>query len=403
MTAGVPAVSPGLWPSWLALLAGVLVSSSVGAADYSTINRNRLRGFTAAMEDAGRPATVISFGDSMADSYRSTTFHVMNRLVERFGVAGYSLQNYRNTLLPQLAGGAFIQRTGEHWFSAYFGVPQGGSLWWDNQPNPGGVLCDTLGVFYVLHPLGGEMRVSVSTNGGPWTIHQTLDGFSESPKSAFASLDVDLDRYRIRVDGVNGMNYIIGPHALDSQAGGLHAVYVDYPGIHLGQVVDVPVAIRDPVISGLRPDLIIWHMKENVDALLESRMRENEAWWRRAAPDCEILYIGTPWVGSEIGADLTLGQNAIVRSIALEHDRAYVDLMQPTFSYDWLLQNDYMADETHLNSAGGLHTADLLWKDSGFLPREPNEPSPFPRKRTGSGSITRLQTGPPIVSKNPWT
>ena len=101
--------------------------------------------------------------------------------------------------------------------------------------------------------------------------------------------------------------------------------------------------------------------------MLEERMRENEAWWRRAAPGCEILYIGTPWIGNDIEGDLTRGQNAVVRSIAEEHGRAYVDLMQPTHSYDWLAHEGFMADETHLNYLGGLFTADLLWNDSGFF------------------------------------
>ena len=175
----------------------------------------------------------------------------MNRMVNRFGIAGYSLLNYRNTLLPQLSGGSFIQHTGEHWFSAYFGVPQGGAVRWDNQPDPGGVRSDTLGVFYLTQPLGGEMRVLVSTNGGPWTTKLTLNGHSKSPQAKFASITLRPNHHRIRVDGVTGLNYLIGPHALDSEAGGLHAVYMDYPGIHLGQVTAVPAAIRDPVITGL--------------------------------------------------------------------------------------------------------------------------------------------------------
>jgi hypothetical protein len=94
-------------------------------------------------------------------------------------------------------------------------------------------------------------------------------------------------------------------------------------------------------------------------------MNKCEEWWTTAAPDCEVLYIGTPW-GNDLPEPYTEPQNEIVRSIAVAHNRAYVDLMQPTISYNWLVSQGYMVDAVHLNSAGGLFCANLLWNDLGF-------------------------------------
>jgi hypothetical protein len=57
----------------------------------------------------------------------------------------------------------------------------------------------------------------------------------------------------------------------------------------------------------------------------------------------------------------------VVRNIAVQFGRAYADLMQPTISYDWLLTNGFIVDGTHLNSAGGLLCANIMWDDLGFF------------------------------------
>lgn len=81
----------------------------------------------------------------------------------------------------------------------------------------------------------------------------------------------------------------------------------------------------------------------------------------------------------------TLDQNAIVRNIALKYHRAYVDLMQPTVSYPWLLTNGFMADQVHVNSAGGLYCANLLWNDLNLFALG------LPRKLTLTKSGPQLQ------------
>ena len=130
--------------------------------------------------------------------------------------------------------------------------------------------------------------------------------------------------------------------------------------------MNVPRAIRDPIFAALKPDLLVWHMKEPIPPLL-SGMAECEQWWSNATPNCDILYLGTPWVSTDTNGTTTTDQNTIVRNIAIQYHRTYADLMQPTISYPWLLTNGFMADETHLNSAGSFHCANILWDDLGFF------------------------------------
>lgn len=351
--------------SLLVLLWLVALSRSLGAADFSTVNRASVGRFWSALESSNRPVTVVSFGDSMADSYRSVTKHLMDRLIANHGSAGYSLNNYKNTAMWQFENGASNRGPDYFWFCGYPQVPPGAAMWWANESTPNGVFCDQAGIYFISQTNGGQFRLLISTNGGPWTQVFTLNGYSEQPRGHFTNIALPLNRYRVRVEGDTGTNFIIGPSALANSTNGIHAVYMDWPGIALGQVTNVPATIREPIFAALKPDLLVWHMKEPTDSRLIAWMNKCEEWWAVAAPDCEVLYIGTPW-GNDLPEPYTEPQNEIVRSIAVAHNRAYVDLMQPTVSYNWMVSQGYMADAVHLNSAGGLFCANLLWNDLGF-------------------------------------
>lgn len=151
-----------------------------------------------------------------------------------------------------------------------------------------------------------------------------------------------------------------------SHTGGVNIAFAEYPGISLGEVTNVPLAIRTPIFAALNPDLIIWHMKEPLTGLKE-RMEENERWWSNAAPSTAVIYIGTPWGDYDLTSTQTPDGNTIARDIALKYHRAYADLMQPTISYSWLVTNGYMADGVHLSTFGSLQCANMLWDDMGFF------------------------------------
>ena len=354
---------------WCGAALLLFLNLSARADDFSTTNTDALPHFWRAVEAKQRSVTVVSFGDSMANSYQSATYYLFNRLGAQFGTAGYSLANYRNTSLWQLTNGAATVQGGRFWFSYYFELPPSGAVWWDDQQDPGGVFCNLAGIFYVAQPDGGPMRISLSTNGGQWTNDFVVDGYAATPTGHFTNLVLAPDHYRLRVDSEWGTNYVIGSSMLLTQTNGVHFVFMDLGGIALSAVTNVPLSIREPVFAALHPDLLVWHMKEPTDLAsgTSNRMEECEHWWGSTAPACDVLYLGTPWAAIDTNSTTTLDQNLVVRNIALKHQRAYADLMQPTISYQWLLTNGFMLDATHLNNAGGLYCANLIWDDLGFF------------------------------------
>jgi hypothetical protein len=345
------------------------LSNSTNAADFGTTNVHALENFRFALEKTDRPVTVISFGDSMASSYLSIASPVLNRLAGQYGTAGYSLNNFRNTAMWQLENGAFYGDPDYYWFCGYPRVPAGGAVWWANQPNPTGELCDQAGIFYISHTNGGQFRLMLSTNGGPWGTVQTLNGYDTIPRGHFAKLTLPLNRYRLRVESDTGTNFIIGPSVLATQKLGIHNVFIGWPGIFLGQVTNVPPTIREPIFAALQADLLIWHMKEDGSLATSNRMEVCEAWWQATAPSCDVVYIGTPWISLDAspGSTWTPDQNTVVRNIAIRHGRAYVDLMQPTISYNWLATQGFISGGTHLTQSGSVHCANILWDDLGFF------------------------------------
>jgi hypothetical protein len=333
--------------------------------DFATTNRQALGRFLAAAQGR-RPVTVVSFGDSMADSYRSVTWALMRSLVAARGIAGYSLNNYANATLIQLTNGAAMTSSSALWFCSHVRLPPGAGLWWENQRSRGGVDSDRVGVFWVAQPAGGRFTLSVSTTGGAWAVARELDGYSPAPVGHFTPVELPRSRHRVRVDGVAGTNYILGPQLLLTGTGGVHAVFMDQGGISLGEVIRVPAAVREPVMAALQPDLLVWHMKEDGAAATSNRMVECERWWSGAAPGCDVVYIGTPWVRIDTNTTTTLNQNRLVRRIAASYGRTYVDLMRPAVSYESLRARGFMSDETHLNAEGGKWLAARLWDDLGF-------------------------------------
>ena len=303
----------------------------------------------------------------MADSYRSPTYHLMNKLVARFGSAGYSLANYRNTALWNYTVGLTTRGPDYFWFTGYGQLPAGESLWWENQLSPGGVLCDRAGIYYISQTNGGAFRMLISTNGGPWTLALTLNGYSFVPQGHFASVALPLNQYRVRVESDAGTNFILSSSLVATHTNGIHVAFTDWGGINIGDVTRVPLSIKGPIFAALNPDLIVWHMKEEDNVATGPRMAACETWWSNTIPNCDIIYIGSTWVSTDTNSTTTIDRNTVIRNTALIYRRTYADLMISTTNYAWLLTNGFMADQVHVNSAGGLYCANIMWDDMGFF------------------------------------
>lgn len=368
MPASLNGVVHSLNLSLYVLIGWIAISPTQSTAqDLTSIHRDCLHHFWTAAENTNRPVTVLSFGDSMADSYRSIPFVLMNQMVQQLGSAGHSMQGYQNALMYRLEGTAAQEPPGPFWFTSHFRLPAGAAVWWENQYIPGGVNSDRAGVFYVSHPGGGDFKLVISSNAGPWVTALTVNAQSPCPQGEFMKLDLPLGLHRVRVESVSGINYILGPQLLNRTSNGVHAVFTDQGGIPLSAVTRVPLAIRKPVFQELAPDLLIWHMKEDGGATTAAGLLECEQWWRESTPNTDVLYIGTPWVGLDSTTPYTISQNNLLRSTALSNQRAYVDCMTPAVSYSWMVAQGYMSDDTHVNLQGSTYLGNLAWYDLNFF------------------------------------
>ena len=350
-------------------IAGLVRSAFAQAS--TTTNSQMLSHFWSAVETGQKPFTVLSFGDSMADSFSSISYVWIRKLDDQFGHAGYALNNYRNRLLIQASNGARLAAPSKFWFTDHLELPAEGAVHWDSQYG-GGVSATRLGLYYVAHPHGGEMELSVSTNLGAWTPKLTVDAQSADLQGRYTNIDLTLNTYRLRVVSKSGTNYVIGPQAVNMQTQGLQTVFADKGGIHLGHVTNVPLSIRVPIFAAIKPDLIIWAMKEDEPDLTHPRLIENEKWWAQAVPNADVLYIGTPWTIKDTTNTIASVQNELVRSIALTYNRAYVDCATPAVSYEWMVAQGYMADVIHVNIAGSTYRASWGWNELGlFALRQP--------------------------------
>jgi len=357
-------------------LAAMLFSIGLGTAvqaqpDLSSINLDRLTHFWQAMEDTNKPVTVLSFGDSMSESGRSIQLELFGRLRSEYGIGGRGLLTAWLEAVWEFGNGAYKEQQTANWWTVHAVVPPGGYIYYRNLQDPANsVLCDSVGVFWVAHPGGGDFTLSISTNGGDWSPPLlSLQGYSDQPVGCCTNLSVNRDKYRIRLDGVSGTNLVLGPRYLDSAAGGVDVAFMAKGGANLNQIFNLSTNVLYPILSALDPQLVVFHMKEVGDigaTGLSNRLYDSERLWEHCVPNGDILYIGTPWEALDLTTNRTETQNILIREAAVRDNRCYVDCMTPMVSYQWMTNHGYMADTIHLSDTGNQFLADFLWQELGF-------------------------------------
>lgn len=356
--------------------AGLLVLGSTlfmhAGTNLSSLNTDRLPHFWNAMDDPGKPVTVLSFGDSMAEPGRSIQLELFGRLRDEYGIGGRSLLTAWGEAIWGFGNGAFKSQPTADWWTVHVVVPPGGYVDYSNlqAPPDHAVLCDSVGIFWVARPQGGLFTLSVSTNGGPWSAPLlTLQGYSAQSTGCYTNIPVDRGNYRLRVDGLSGTNLIVGPQYLDTATGGVDVAFMAKGGANLNQIFNLSTNVLYPIVTALDPQLVMIHMKEigGIGATsLSNRIHDLEQLWQRCAPNGDIIYIGTPWQVSDLSTNWTESQNQIIRNAALRDGRCYVDCMTPMVSYPWMTNNSYLDDGVHVSKAGNQFLADLLWQELGF-------------------------------------
>jgi len=367
----------GILTAVLLTLTQFVAHATNSVPDLTTTGTEYAQPFVQAVGHTG--TTFISFGDSMADSYRSIGCWTAQWLSEKVGIAGYSFHNYANTTLTMLANGTtptIIVPPDQYWFMDYYLLNPGAKLNFEWQWHPNGIFSDRVGAFFVRQTNGGTLVLSISTNAGPWAPLLILDGHSTNVggEGCFTNVTLPLNNYRLQLESISGSNLVLGPYFLNTQSTGVNLVFMDKGGIALTDVTRVPRSIRDPIFAAFAdsPTLLLWHMKEIGADQINTNMNECEAEWSDVMPQATIAYIGTPFMATD-STDWTTGQtviqNTAVRAIAVAHNRTYADAMYPSVSYEWMMSQSpsYMADTVHESSDGNKYLGRFVWNDLGLF------------------------------------
>lgn len=331
----------------------------------------------------------IIFGDSMADSYRSIGFCLVDELIQKYGVAGYAMNNYRNHTMPVMSGGAQwinfgyssnVLAWGKYWFTDFGLVTPGSSMTWSNQHHPWGLKCTRLGPFMAKNPAGDDITISVSTNGGPFGVVLVTNTYTMDVNGDGLPLliNLPLNYYRMKIDGITGSNIVVGCYFEDTTAPGVVATFIDKGGIALRSVTNVSVNIRDPIFkvlsdAGNRTNVtLLWHMKEPADQSTFDGLIECDLAWSNSLPDALFKYIGTPLISSDadyLTTDtITVVHNEIIRSFAIQAKKDYVDCMNPCISYQWFSFMGYLnTDGVHLPVEGSRYLLPIVWDSYGLF------------------------------------
>lgn len=352
------------------LLGGALplrAETNLLSANTDCINR-----FWSAMDNPTHRVTVLSFGDSMSESYDiSAQYFLFQDLKNDWGLSGVTFQNVFNAALLELGGGATVVGPNSTWWTAHVRLPPAAYAYWRNAADTPtqSVLSDSVGVFWIAHPSGGPFTLSASTNGGPWGVLLQLNGFSAQLKGCYTNVVMARNKHRLRVDGVSGTNLILGPRYLDTEAGGVDIAFMAQGGANLNQIFSLATNVLYPIVAAIDPHLVVVHMKEVGDigtVGLSNRLYDLEALWQHSVPRGDVVYIGTPFEEADLSTNRTESQNLLVRAAAVRDQRCYVDCMTPLVSYPSMLSQGYLRDHVHLSASGSRVVADVLRDDLGL-------------------------------------
>lgn len=339
----------------LLLVFGVVLPGH--ATDLDTTNTQQIGNFWQAVQQGVGPVTVMAFGDSVSDDYRSIQRVLFNRLQHELGINGFSPQIYTGSTWLQVQGGAQRVPPTTHWWADHAMVPPGGSLCWASP-----VAFDCIGLSWVSQPDGGGFSLSVLSNGATaWTPLAILNGHSDLPVGHHTNIGLAKGFYSMRLESMEGTNLIVGMRHLDRSSRGISPVFLSKDGQSLDALFQTPTNILYPILTGIDPRLVIWHMKELPDATFSNRLHDLEALWKTGVPNGDIVYIGTPFSMNDLTAGTTPTQNRLTREAAVRSGRAYVDCMNPCVSYPWMARRGFLYDGIHPSDACNAYLANMVF------------------------------------------
>ena len=101
---------------------GILGCNGIHAdSQFSSVNTQRLDAFWSAMDSGTNRVTLLSFGDSMSESYWiSAQYFLFGRLRNEYGLGGVTFQNVFNLMRSSHGGGAVRHNSSPHWWTPHY-------------------------------------------------------------------------------------------------------------------------------------------------------------------------------------------------------------------------------------------------------------------------------------------
>ena len=205
---------------------------------------------------------------------------MVNHLRSRLGFGGYSFAFQTPDLASvTFSGGAGVATADSLWWMDSYRVPSGGNVTWRNRDHPtGSILADHAGIYYIASPDGGTFSLSLSSNGGPWSLLADIPAVDVGPQGRYTNFALPPGWYKLSVTGKRGVNRILGPELLRSGNGGVRSIFLARDGANLSGILSTPAEVFRPILRSLRPTWINWHMKERADIGSETLSNRLEEW-----------------------------------------------------------------------------------------------------------------------------
>lgn len=322
------------------------------------------------------PMTILAVGDSVSDA-EAFADNVAFRLQERFGRNGWLTESFRGLEpYPTNFGGAVDSHVDTNWIARYWILPgNGAGVAWGSGITPNGVLSSRCEIFWIQQPHGGAFEVQIMANGDAWTSVKTLDGGGPSRVGAYTNFPINYNFNKVRVlNNVVCTNFIIGHSVYSSGWQGVRYASISRFGIQMNAFTNVSPAIRDVILTNMRPTLVISYNREFPTPSQVSCMPEYNRWLSLAKASADVIYVGGyPWGFEDEGMG-NLTENYFWFTNALNNGFAYWDLATATRNYAHLVNNRFVfhATNPHPTEAGQFWISQLFEQRFGLAQYYPS-------------------------------
>lgn len=349
---------------------GVLTANGSGrlieAGSYGAGNLNRFRwpNTIKRLRGADAPLRLADVGDSVVSPPYVLILGAAVAALGRNGGLGFGVADYFNQSYP--AGNPSVT-DGTTWHLNFPRLRSGATtVEFGTAADASGILADTLKVYYVARPGGGTFKVQTSTDGGAWT---DVVGYTSVSADAGAAAGMVITiakasaKYRLRAVWVSGGSVdVLGGGIYLSTSRGVTAVSLSEGGSSLDELINVPAAIRDPILTDMSPDCALMQWRDD-PAYFRTYLPQWKIMLDTVWPQTDVVMMGTNPISSG-DAVSSVEQNAVMAGFARHWHWPYFDTYGVIVDYATGLANGFLlpGGDVHPTAAGYEFIASALWE-----------------------------------------